>query len=176
MYPSRSECPTCHSTAAGGVLAFNIWQLNGSPDGKAPNQLDRFAKAGYFARGTELPEVKTLGAYARHDDKAASLEWRVRSYLAVNCVQCHQPGGVAQGHFDVRPTTELESTGLINGQLMNDRGDAQAKVVVPGDLKHSMLLRRLRASDVPRMPPIATGELDPNAAALLEEWIRSLRK
>jgi len=28
------------------VLAFNTWPLNGSADGKPPNQLERFAKAG----------------------------------------------------------------------------------------------------------------------------------
>jgi glucose/arabinose dehydrogenase/mono/diheme cytochrome c family protein len=175
-YPSRSECITCHSTVAGGVLAFNTFQLNGTANGEGPNQLEWMSKAGYFNSGTELPDLKTLPAFARHDDRAASLEWRVRSYLAVNCIQCHQPGGVAQGYFDVRPATELKSAGVINGQLMNDRGDPLAKVVMPGDLTHSMMLRRLQGRDAPRMPPLATSELDPNATALVEEWIKSLPK
>jgi mono/diheme cytochrome c family protein len=146
------------------------------PSTEGANQLERLAKAGYLARETELPEVKTLGAFARHDDKAASLEWRVRSYLAVNCVQCHQPGGIAQGHFDARPTTALASAGLIDGQLMNDRGDALVKTIVPGDRNHSMILRRIQGRDAPRMPPLATSEPDTDAETLIGEWVDSLPK
>ena len=173
-YPSQSDCLTCHSPVTGGPLGFNTWQLNGDGVGTR-NQIEAMAKDGYFAAGTQIPAVKTLGAYAKANDTSASVEWRVRSYLAANCVQCHQPGGVVQGLWDARPTTATPAAGLVNGNLVANRGDAAAKVVVPGDAAHSMLLKRIVADGVPRMPPLATNELDPAAQKLLTEWIQSIK-
>ena len=45
------------------------------------------------------------------------------------------------------------------------------KFVVPGDTAHSMALNRIQGNGVPRMPPLATNELDPNAIQLLTDWI-----
>jgi hypothetical protein len=36
-----------------------------------------------------------------------------------------------------------------------------------------MGLRRLQGAGVPRMPPLATSEIDPSAVALLTDWINS---
>jgi len=49
-------------------------------------------------------------------------------------------------------------------------------VISPGDLAHSMILKRLEAGDAPRMPSLATNELDPNAQQLFHEWINSLKR
>jgi mono/diheme cytochrome c family protein len=155
-------------------LGFNTWQLNGNGAG-SENQIEMLAKAGYFDSGTTIPDVKTLGAYAKADDTTAPLEWRVRSYLAANCVQCHQPGGVVQGLWDARPTTATNLAGLIGGALVSDRGDKAAKVVVPGDTVHSMLMKRVEGHGVPRMPPLATNVEDPNAEKLLTEWIEEMK-
>jgi mono/diheme cytochrome c family protein len=174
-YPSVSECLRCHTDVAGGVLGFNTWQLNGNGQSKE-NQIEMLAKAGYFTPGSDMPEVKKLGAYAKADDTKASLEWRVRSYLGANCLQCHQPGGVVQGFWDARPTTATDMAGLINGPLVSDRGDRLVKVVVPGDTAHSMLLTRMQGHDAPRMPPLATSEEDPASEKLVGEWINSLQK
>jgi mono/diheme cytochrome c family protein len=173
-YPSQSECLNCHTDVAGGALGFNTWQLNGNGAG-SENQIEMLAKAGYFDSGTTIPDVKTLGAYAKADDTTAPLEWRVRSYLAANCVQCHQPGGVVQGLWDARPTTATNLAGLIGGALVSDRGDKAAKVVVPGDTVHSMLMKRVEGHGAPRMPPLATNVEDPNAEKLLTEWIEEMK-
>ncbi len=175
-YPSQSECLSCHSQVAGEALGFNTWQLNGSGGAAGgENQIQKLLRMGYFAAGTSVPDVKALGAFAAADDGAAPLEWRVRSYLAVNCVQCHQPGGVVQGLWDARPTTATEAAGLIEGALVADHGDAAAKVIVPGDAAHSMLMKRINADGVPRMPPLASNELDPSARKLLTTWIEGIK-
>jgi tetratricopeptide (TPR) repeat protein len=57
----------------------------------------------------------------------------VRSYLAVNCVQCHQPGGASQGSWDARFTTKTDTANLINGLLVNNDGEAANRFIVPGD-------------------------------------------
>ena len=173
-YPSQSECLNCHTDVAGGVLGFNTWQLNGNGDGTR-NQMEMLALYGYFG-DTAIPDTKTLGAYAKADDTKVSVDWRARSYLAANCVQCHQPGGIVQGRWDARPTIRTAAAGIIDGPLVTNRGDPLTKVLVPGDPTHSMLLKRVMAQDAPRMPQIATNELDPNAQKLLTEWIMSLKK
>jgi hypothetical protein len=43
--------------------------------------------------------------------------------------------------------------------------------VVPADTNHSMALKRIQGNGVPRMPPLATNELDPGAIQLLTDWI-----
>lgn len=174
-YPGHSECLQCHTNVGGGALAFNTWQLNGNGQ-RSSNQIGQLARAGYFSADSSIPDARTLGAYAKADDPAASLEWRARSYLGVNCVNCHQPGGPAQGNWDARPSAPLAAAGIINGTLHNYRGDAQNRVIVPGDTARSMIMKRLEAKDAPRMPPIGSHELDLNAQNLLREWITSLKR
>jgi len=91
-YPNRSECQTCHTPVAGLALGFNTPQLNRDfhyPNG-TQNQVRALSEAGYF--GTNLSGFHTLPALANAADRSVSLDFRVRSFLAANCVQCHQPG------------------------------------------------------------------------------------
>ncbi len=170
-YPSQTECMVCHTSVAGTALGFNTYQLNGNGGG-SENQLAALKRAGYFSG--DVPEPKTLPAYAPASDQSASLEWRVRSYLGANCVQCHQPGGIAQGHWDARASTPLDKAELINGILANNHGDTQARWAVPDDPAHSMVLKRIAADGTPRMPPLATNVLDQTDIKLITDWIKSL--
>jgi len=170
-YPSQTECMVCHTTVAGTALGFNTFQLNGN-GGSSENQLKAMERAGYFSN--DVPDPKTLPAYAAANDQTQSLEWRVRSYLGANCVQCHQPGGIAQGHWDARASTPLDKAELINGILANDHGDKQARWAVPNDPAHSMVLKRIAADGTPRMPPLATSVLDQADMKLVTDWIKQL--
>jgi mono/diheme cytochrome c family protein len=122
-YPSRNDCRTCHTPVAGHALSFNTRQLNRA------GQIQSIRDLGYFT--TPPAEVNNLPAFATATDNSQSLEWRVRSYLAVNCVQCHQPGGAALGNWDARPTTPTDSANLINGILADDRGNPANRFAVP---------------------------------------------
>src|SRR4030095_2584516 len=115
--------------------------------------------------------VHTLPALAHPTNAAHSVEHRVRSYLAANCVQCHQPGGPSQGFWDARLTTATAQAGLINGDLIGDGGDVSNRVVVPGSLAKSMLLTRVATREPGQMPPIATRELDVAGIDVLSAWI-----
>ena len=89
-------------------------------------------------------------------------------------MQCHQPGGVAPSTWDARPYLTLEQTHLINTTLLDDGGDPANKVVVPGDLVHSVLWQRIQGSNgFNRMPPLGTHQLDQGAINLLAAWISS---
>ena len=114
-----------------------------------------------------------MPAFATATDTSRSLEWRVRSYLAVNCIQCHQPGGSGASTWNARPEITLAQTGLINGEPDNNGANPLNRLVVPGDTAHSVLLQRILGDGFTRMPPLATHEPDQGAINLLTEWIRS---
>jgi hypothetical protein len=128
--------------------------------------------AGYFA--APVSGVANLPALARADDATASLEWKVRSYLATNCVHCHQPGGTALGNWDARPTIATDAAGIIDGLLVNNFGDPANRFVVKNDVAHSMVIKRMQGFGVPRMPPVATNERDLVSEQLLTDWIEDV--
>jgi uncharacterized repeat protein (TIGR03806 family) len=170
-YPSRNECLRCHTSVAGFGLSYNTRQMNASHlyGSQTLNQIQALSDAGYFA--APVSGVNNLPAYAKATDTAQNLEWRVRSYLATNCVQCHQPGGQAGTNWDARSTTPTDDAQIINGMLVDTNGDPANRFAVPGDTGHSMVLKRILGDGVERMPPLATNELDPDDIQLLTDWI-----
>jgi glucose/arabinose dehydrogenase/mono/diheme cytochrome c family protein len=169
--PSRNECLACHTEVGGHALSFNTRQLNqvAAMNHLNGNQLSLLSAAGYFANPVNAPQ--TLPAFSRADDSAVSLEHRVRSYLSVNCVQCHQSGGGAPATWDARAWLSLDATSLLNGLPNNNGGNPDNKLIVPGDTAHSIVLQRLRANGFSRMPPLATTVIDEAATNLLHLWI-----
>jgi glucose/arabinose dehydrogenase len=177
-FPSRNECRTCHTPAAGHALSFNTRQLNRprTYGSLSDNQLNHLASAGYLASSTHPTRdaVAALPAHAALNDTTQSLEHRVRSYLAVNCVSCHVPGGAALGNFDVTGALATAATGLRTAALVNNGGDAANRLFAPADAGHSMILKRILGDGAPRMPPLATNEIDRGAETLLRAYIAEL--
>jgi uncharacterized repeat protein (TIGR03806 family) len=177
-YPSRNECRTCHTPAAGHALSFNTRQLNRprTYGSLSDNQLNHLVSAGYLASASAPAPatVASLPAHAALDDATQSLEHRVRSYLAVNCVSCHVPGGTALGNFDVTAALTTAATGLRTAALVNNGGDSANRLLAPADAEHSMLLKRILGDGVPRMPPLATNEIDRGAETVLRAYIAEL--
>jgi len=172
--PSRANCLQCHTPVAGHALSFNARQLHreGLLAGRSGNQLDTLRLAGYL--GGPAPQLAAFAPHAGPDDAASSLEFRVRSYLAVNCVSCHQPGGSAPSTWDARPELTLENSGLVGGLAARPGSDPANRLVVPGDPARSLLLRRIQASNgFTRMPPIGSHVLDAQAIELVGAWITS---
>jgi hypothetical protein len=126
-------------------------------NGVASNQIAALSQAGNFTEPVE--NIHTLPAFAAAGNTNHSLEYRVRFYLSVNCVQCHQSGGTGPT-WDARAGLTLKETGLLDAMLANNGGDPENKLVVPGDLPHSVLLRRLTGDGFQRMTPLATHQLD----------------
>jgi len=172
-YPSRAECLACHTPQAGHSLSFNAGQLHSPTDPvDSPRRLAALVSAGYFRPSPEsLRSLKTAISPA---NEWASLEWRARSWLDVNCSSCHRAGGTGGGYFDIRLTTPTELTGLVNGPLSDNRGEEANRVVVPGDLSHSMLWQRLQRRGSSQMPPLATTVVDPAGVELIRQWIEQL--
>lgn len=170
--PSRAECLVCHTPQAGYALSFNTRQLNRNHtiNGFTGNQLDLFNDSGIFSNAIERPNV--LPRHLRADETTYPVEARVRSYLDVNCAYCHKSGGTAPTGWDGRASLTLDQTGLLNGIPVSNGGSSENKLVVPGDLAHSIVYNRVAvANGFTRMPPLASNETDPAGIALLTEWI-----
>lgn len=169
-YPSRTECLNCHTASGGHVLGFNSAQMNRemTQGDVSVNQLEALAQAGYFS--APIPNPDSLPRSASSGD-SSTLEQRLKSYLAANCSQCHQPGGAGRGGWDGRLSTPLLESGLVNGRLIETQGNESNRVLKPGSLEGSILLQRVSTLGSGRMPPLASSELDQAAISLLSEWI-----
>lgn len=173
-FPSRGDCMSCHTAAAGRTLGPETAQLNREirwPTGRRANIVDTLAHVDLFANP---PETDALHLPALPDPYGdAPLADRARSYLHANCAACHRPGGSGQGDLDMRYDAEhMEVCGAE--PLEGDLGVAGALLVAPGDPSHSLVSVRMHALGRGRMPPIGTAVIDEAGGALVDDWIRSL--
>lgn len=178
-HPGRSDCQRCHNEASGYILGFNYKQLNRlvvDPQRQIETgQLVRLRNLGVLENTFTDDAPGELPRLVAIDDESCEIEHRLRSYLEVNCAPCHRPGLHYAG-FDVRLTTPLELTNLVEGEAFHARtGDAFSRLIVPREQSKSLLLDRME-SPAPdwRMPPLGRNQIDAQAVALLKAWIDSL--
>jgi uncharacterized repeat protein (TIGR03806 family) len=178
-YPNRTDCITCHTAQAGGVLgASKTRQLNGalfySGTGQTDNQLRALNSIGMFYPALDEASLGGYSRLATATDPTASLTLRARSFLDVNCAYCHQPGGV-RANFDARFTTALADSGMLNGTVIASLGIPGTHAITAGDTLRSAILQRVNTTaPLVRMPPLARNEVDTDAASLLAAWIDEL--
>lgn len=181
-YPGQAECMVCHNSTSGYALSFSTRQMNRETvvPGFSGNQIDLFFKADFFRVSAKpsnqppplFPKAASMPKFAALEDPSAPLEDRVRSYLAVNCATCHQPGGLSPTAWNLRPEIPLEQTGILNGAVFNHGGNPERKVVVPGNPAHSLIMSRMQAADgFSRMPPLGTSRTDEAGVSVLRQWL-----
>ena len=107
------------------------------------------------------------------DPLVRSTGYRVPSYLEANCAMCHIPG-LINAAWDARLYTPLSKGAIVKGLLNDTQGDAANRVVVPGDVAHSMLLTRIGSMRADRMPPVGSSVVETQAVALVTAWIAEL--
>ncbi len=163
-FPGPNDCRQCHTPASGGVLGVSARQLDRP---RAWNQL------GLFEPAMSEETIARLPRLARADDLSRSIEDRARSYLDVNCAQCHRPGGVP-ADFDARYTTSLAEQKLIGSPVRINLGIDSARAIAPNDPWRSAVLTRMLTSDPTKMPPLAHEMVDRAGADLMRSWIASL--
>jgi len=170
-YPSRGECNVCHNGGAGFALSFQTPQMNRNHtySGDTTNQLKAMERAGYFSGS--IGSINHLRRMEPATNNAISVEYRVRSFLQANCAQCHYPGGSTPAGFDTRLLTSLSSAGLIDGELANNQGNTNNRVIVGNSFTNSMMLSRILTRGPGQMPPLASNLLDTQSIALVRAWI-----
>jgi hypothetical protein len=162
---------------AGYVLGVNTRQLNGPfaypVTGVTDNQIRTLNRLGLFSPAIDETRIASFPKLAAISNANEPLSHRVRSYLDVNCAECHRPGGV--GNYDARYDTPASEQHIVNAPAAVTLGIAEACIVRPGDTARSVLYQRL-TSVIPtmKMPPISHNVVDTRAAQVIRDWINSL--
>jgi uncharacterized repeat protein (TIGR03806 family) len=177
-FPSRSDCVSCHSDAAGRSLGLELGQLNGdyvySTNNLIANQLKTLDHIGMFDKPLGKP-VDQLIAYPDPYGTAAPLDVRARAYLHSNCSNCHRPKGGGRGNMDLRFGSAFADTKTCNvDPEAGDIGVAGGKLVVPGAPEKSILALRPHSPAANRMPPLASSVVDAPGVMVLDDWIRGI--
>jgi uncharacterized repeat protein (TIGR03806 family) len=176
-FPSRAECMTCHSRAAGFVLGVTGAQLNREHDFGVvrDNQLRALDHIGLFASALPKPP-KDLDRLVDPRDAAQDLERRVRAYLHVNCSVCHVEAGGGNAKIELGLLAPREKMNLLGARPQHDIfGIGNAMLVAPGAPERSILLHRLSRRGRGQMPPLVTNCVDEDAVRLFRDWIASLK-
>ncbi len=178
-FPSRQECLSCHSPNSGSVIGLKTRYLNKSitypQTGITANQLVTLSSIGAINQSITVGQAANFLTAAPKDDNSASLEFRARSYLDLNCSYCHRPETGNRANFNALLNVPLNQQELINGNVIDELGIPGAKVVFPGDHTKSTLHHRAsQANTNISMPPLAKLEVDPAGIDLIKDWINSL--
>ncbi len=178
-FPSRAECTLCHTLPAKFALGVNTLQMNRDHDyggGRTANQLRTLEHLGIFTKPLPAPPEK-LPKLANYDDAGLPLDARARAYLHANCAHCHMKWGGGNAEFQLLATLKLRDTGTLDtrpGQGTFDLDDP--RILVPGAPARSLVLFRMKKTDLGRMPHVGSSVVDQKAVKLIEEWIKELPK
>lgn len=170
-FPSRADCVSCHTSAAGGTLGLEVAQLARPfdyPQRPARDQLATLEHVGLFDSAVpKTPPLPSLGS-------SAPTEARARALLHARCSSCHRPGATSTTAFDLRYSIPLAATKTCNvAPARGDMGIANAKLLAPGAPAASILVQRAARNDVWRMPNVGARVVDDEATALLDAFARA---
>ncbi len=172
IFPSSNQCRSCHSEAAGGLLALRTAQTNTFVAGG--DQLQQWVERGLLDKPAQaLVELESLPDELDSDDDSTD---HARGYLDVNCAPCHQPGSSSGVGLDLRRQTPLANTGLCLEPKRGGLDLQNPRVVAPGDPARSVLLARLGAAPELRMPPLGAATEDSKGIETLRYWIERLER
>lgn len=176
-FPSRSDCRTCHTSGADNVLGVRAYQLARDMSypltGRSSNQLETWNALGIFGSTFGSRDPATVPAAVDPLNPHASLDHRVKSYLAANCSHCHQPGGVT-ANFDASFNVALSAQKIIEGLINRPLQSSSERVVSPNQLANSVLHARMAVVGANQMPPLGKNVVDQKAVELIEDWIRGM--
>jgi uncharacterized repeat protein (TIGR03806 family) len=177
VYPNQAQCFQCHTFAAGSSLGLETPQLNAlltyPQTGITANQVYTLNHIAVLAPPvTADPAV--LPRYFDPYETGGTLAERARSYLHVNCSQCHRPGGPTPISMDLRYSTTLAATNACDVVPRASLGIPNARIIAAGSADRSVLLARMSRRDQDAMPPLASTVVDSEGVALVTEWINSL--
>lgn len=178
-FPSREECVNCHLTEVGSVLGLHTKHINRDllypSTGILSNQLITLSHIKLIDEKITNSNVANYIALSAKDDLSATLEDRARSYIDVNCSNCHQPDVQNSAMFDGRYSTPIDEQMIVYGPLVYDEGLIDPLVIVPMEVNRSMLHFRTNSLiNGIAMPPLAKNMIDTEGVQLIEDWINSL--
>jgi uncharacterized repeat protein (TIGR03806 family) len=169
-YPSREQCMSCHTYAAGYTLGLEIAQLNRHHyyprTARTANQLDTFEHIGLLEAPLPAPP-RQLPFLSRN-----SLNDAARGYLHANCSGCHRfRGGTT---MDLRAASTVAQLKACNVYPSFGRiGVPDSYLLVPGVASRSLLSVRPHLVGEEQMPPLARAVVDRYGTQVIDDWIAS---
>lgn len=110
-------------------------------------------------------------------DAKEDLTKRAKSWLHVNCSQCHVEAGGGNAQMELEFQTPPEKMRILNVKPIHASLDLpDARLVAPGAPERSVLLKRAALRGPNQMPPLSSNRPDEAGVAVLREWIRSLKE
>lgn len=185
-FAGRRECSLCHNpwvearTTIWGVqsaslLGVHLNQVNRDYDlgDGSKSQIQQWLDWGLL--DAELPELAEAKRLVDPYDTSANLNERARSYLHINCSQCHQFNAGGAATIALSHEVKLEDAKMLN--VRPTQGTfriANAKIITPGDPYSSVLFYRISKLGGGRMPRLGSSEVDDRGVKLLHDWIAGL--
>ena len=179
--PNQNQCKSCHELNGKLVpIGPTARQLNHDheyADGPH-NQIRKWAELGLL---TDIDAEDSWPTLAKWDDPATgTLDDRARAWLEINCAHCHRKEGPAKNtglHLLVATTNDYE-LGVNKPPVAAGRGSAGLKFgIVPGKPEQSILMHRIKSLDPGEMMPEVGRKMQhQEGIALVEEWIREMRR
>jgi hypothetical protein len=184
-YTGPADCAECHNSSVANnasgimVLGVNARQLNGNltypATGVTDNQLRTLNQLGILNPAINESAIGGYLHLSAMTNSSASLQDRVRSYLDVNCEQCHQQPGGQGPTWDARFDKPLAQQNITNYPASISLGISDnACIVKSKDIWRSVLLSRINTLDQTIQMPDFRNLIDTNGVALIETWINSL--
>ncbi len=176
--PNANQCLTCHGQNKSyqpiGTTARNLNRMDMQG---GTNQLEYAVQVGVLVG---MPELSTVEKMPRFDDpQTGSVETRARAWLDVNCAHCHNPAGTARTTgLDLRADqADPAKIGVYKNPVAAGHGSGGRKYdVVPGKPDESIVVYRLESPDTTvMMPNVGRRLIQPEAVALVREWIEGLK-
>ena len=179
--PAKQQCVICHTndfeTLPLGIKPQNINSMLSYDDG-SNNQLQKLIDFGYLEDA--LPE--SILTVVDWKDASKSLEQRAKSYLDINCANCHIDGGqgdyrvIRLGYSDT--VNNDENAGVCVDADTPIPGLMGQKHIAPGDPENSIIYYRMSVTgDQPyKMPQFGQSLVHTEALVVLEEWINSINQ
>jgi uncharacterized repeat protein (TIGR03806 family) len=176
--PNRNQCKGCHDIAGAiapiGPKARSLHYSGARKDGRS--QLAHWRELGILV---DVPDLTRVAVAVDAFDPATSVEARARAWLDVNCAHCHREAGPASnsGLFLDRGETDPVKLGIGKRPVAAGRGAGDREFdIVPGQAERSILMLRVESAEPGiMMPELGRALVDEKGAALIRQWIASMR-
>jgi uncharacterized repeat protein (TIGR03806 family) len=173
--PNKNQCKGCHAVSEEITpLGPKARNLNGdlAYEGGVANQLTYWIEHGMLEGAPSPSNVVSVPDWR---DENADLDARARAWLDVNCAHCHRREGPAgnSGLFLTWGEKDRTALGVLKRPVAAGRGSGGREFdIKPGDPDGSILIHRVESTEPGvMMPELGRSLADPEAVALLREWI-----
>jgi parallel beta-helix repeat protein len=178
--PNANQCKACHSEMDGvvsllGTKARNLNKDYAYADG-VENQLTHWSRIGILSGAPDASSAPRAPAF--DDPSTGDVESRARTYLDVNCGNCHNERGLARpsGLYLTIDEDDPTALGICKSPAAAGRGSGGFSYdIEPGAPERSIVLFRMTSIEPGiAMPELGRQLVHEEAIGVLSDWIASI--